>query len=810
MCQGANAILTDFVTGGTWSSDNSAVATINALTGEVTALSPGCVVITYSLATGCNATASLCVNAAPNPITGPDAICLTTTVTLTETSTGGAWSSSNTTVAPVDPSGDVTGNSVGTATISYTALGCAATKSVTVNPQPGAITAPAQVCVGSTITATDAVPGGTWSSSDPSIATIDSTTGVLYGVFSVTGGLPVTVTYSLGAGCTTFTTVIVNPVPVAISAPPLICVGQTVAVSDGTPSGVWSTSTPAIATADSSAGTVTGVAAGTTLVSYTLPTGCAATVEMTVHAAPTPIIGIPYICIGSTRAYTDAVPGGVWSSSNTAVATIDASSGIATGLTLGAATITYSMGSGCFQTESVTVVQLPGVFNVTGGGNYCAGGTGVPIGLSGSATGVDYYLYLGATPTGMFAGSGSPLSFGLQTVAGSYTVIAVSTTTTCSNIMSGSATVSIHPSTTPTVNISAVPGDTVCAGTATTFTAIPDSGGLAPTYQWAVNGVSVGIGATYTFVPANGDVVRVGMNSTIQCPSPATVFDSLKLTVNPHQRPTALIGITPHDTVCAGTLVHLAATPAYGGTAPVYTWLKNGFISGSGATYSYVPANGDSFRVIMVSNYPCILGPDSVSSPELVITVDTPLVPIVSITASPGTSIGRNESDTLTAVVVNGGLNPTYQWYRNGWPVAAATNATYVSNTYDLAIEDSMSVLVTSDAICSITSHQWVYINASNVGVKQVTGAGSDIVVVPNPNKGIFTIRGTLATTADQEVTVEVTDMLGQVVYRSKVMATGGRINQQVSLAPTTANGMYILSLNTDADNKVFHIVVEQ
>ncbi len=235
------------------------------------------------------------------------------------------------------------------------------------------------------------------------------------------------------------------------------------------------------------------------------------------------------------------------------------------------------------------------------------------------------------------------------------------------------------------------------------------------------------------------------------------------------------------------------------------------YLRGLGATYSYVPANGDSFRVIMVSNYPCILGPASVSSPELVITVDTPLVPIVSITASPGTNIGRNESDTLTAVVVNGGLNPTYQWYRNGWPVAAATNATYVSNTYDLAIEDSMSVkLVTSDAICSITSHQWVYINASNVGVKQVTGAGSDIVVVPNPNKGIFTIRGTLATTADQEVTIEVTDMLGQVVYRSKVMATGGRINQQVSLAPTTANGMYILSLGTDADNKVSHIVVEQ
>src|SRR5690606_18518705 len=34
--------------------------------------------------------------------------------------------------------------------------------------------------------------------------------------------------------------------------------------------------------------------------------------------------------------------------------------------------------------------QLPIVFNVTGGGNYCEAAGGLPVGLSGSETGVSY------------------------------------------------------------------------------------------------------------------------------------------------------------------------------------------------------------------------------------------------------------------------------------------------------------------------------------------------------------------------------------------------------------------------------------
>lgn len=94
----------------------------------------------------------------------------------------------------------------------------------------------------------------------------------------------------------------------------------------------------------------------------------------------------------------------------------------------------------------VTINALPTQFNVTGGGNYCSGGTGVVVGLSGSVTGVSYQLQLNSVNTGSaVAGTGSAISFGNQTGAGTYTVIATDGTTGCNNTMSGSVTVSIDP-----------------------------------------------------------------------------------------------------------------------------------------------------------------------------------------------------------------------------------------------------------------------------------------------------------------------------------------------------------------------------
>ncbi len=96
------------------------------------------------------------------------------------------------------------------------------------------------------------------------------------------------------------------------------------------------------------------------------------------------------------------------------------------------------------RTATVPVNELPAASSVTGGGSYCSGGSGVAVGLSGSETGVNYQLYNDASPAGSpVAGTGSAISFGSQTAAGTYTVAATNATTSCTANMTGSATVTV-------------------------------------------------------------------------------------------------------------------------------------------------------------------------------------------------------------------------------------------------------------------------------------------------------------------------------------------------------------------------------
>lgn len=102
-------------------------------------------------------------------------------------------------------------------------------------------------------------------------------------------------------------------------------------------------------------------------------------------------------------------------------------------------------------TVTVTVCCTPPtVYSVTGGGSYCSGGSGMAVGLSGSQSGISYQLYRNGSAVGAaVAGTGSAISFGNQTVAGTYTVKSVANGTYCGADMNGSAVVSITPLPTP-------------------------------------------------------------------------------------------------------------------------------------------------------------------------------------------------------------------------------------------------------------------------------------------------------------------------------------------------------------------------
>lgn len=813
ICVGSSVTLSSTSPGGTWLSTIPAIATVDA-SGNVTGVSAGTAIVSYTLPTGCATSVAVNVSVGPPAISGPNTFCVGAAVTYFNPSIGGTWSSSNPAVGSIDPIfGVLSGTAPGATVVIYTDPGyvCPATMPVTVNPVPGVIAAPAEICQGLSATLTNPVPGGTWTSSDPTTATIHPSTGVLNGV--ITGlptSVPVVIDYSLGAGpgCTVNAVLTVNPLPANIFGADSVCAGQAIALFSGTPGGTWSSTVPTVGTIDLT-GTLSGIAGGITTVSYTNTYGCAATHPVTVNTSPAPITGAPNVCLGGNAVLTNTVPGGTWTSNNPTTISVGASSGVLFGHTLGSATITYTMMPGsCAATFNVSVSPLPSVFTVTGGGNHCDGDAGVHVYLSGSTVGVNYMLYRGATAVGAFPGTGSILDFGLHTLAGSYTVKGTSSTTFCTVNMSGSATIGVIPSVTPSVVLNATPNDTVCAGTTVTLTPVATNGGLGPVYRWSVNGIPVAVAGSYGFVPADGDVVSVEMTSNAVCPSPATATRSLPISVRPFGMPTANVVMTPNDTVCRGTIVTANAVTTYAGPSPSYTWYKNGtIVSYSGSTYSFPALNGDEMFVVLTSNDPCRLA-NVDSSARVVETVEEPILPVVVINANPGTTISKGQTSTLTAMVTKA-TNPTYQWYINGMPVAGATNVSFTSTSYSYPEVDSFSVAVTSHDVCEVTTHEWVYVRVVTTGVGQMS-AGSDITVVPNPNNGRFTVKGMLASATDEEVILEVTNVLGQSVYKENFVAKNGKLNHEVTLSKSLANGMYMLTVRSGADNKVFHIVVEQ
>ncbi|MES2702626.1 MAG: GEVED domain-containing protein [Bacteroidota bacterium] len=804
LCEGTMGALSNGTPGGTWSSSTAAVATIDG-TGTATALASGTTLITYTLPTGCLRSRTLVVNAQPAPIVGATQICQTNTTTLANATAGGFWSSSALLTATVSSGGVVSGINAGTSGITYMLpTGCRVVSVMTVNTLPEPISGTLSACEGQTTMLSDVTTGGSWSSSSIN-ATVDAT-GLVTGVSAGSA----TIVYELPTGCSATANVVVNVTPAPIAGLPQICQGTTTALTNATTGGVWSSSAPGIAGAGLHTGIVSGIIAGSANISYTMLTGCYRTASMIVNALPAPIAGSLNVCNGQSSALGSATTGGVWSSSNTAIATVSAG-GMVTSVATGTTTINYSLATGCSRSAIVSVNAVPAIHNVTGGGNYCAGGTGVSVGLDGSNTGTRYQLYDGAATVGLPLDgfTGASLDFGLISAAGTYSVVARNASTGCASAMTGAATVSVATPVVPGVTVTtAASSFTVCNGAVTTFTGAPVNGGTTPAYQWLVNGSAVAgaTNGTYAYTPANGDVVSLNMTSSAACAAPAMATTSHTMTVNASVMPSATITSTSGLNLCAGTPATFTVAAVYGGTAPAFVWMKNGIVAGTGSGFAYTPADGDNISLKMASNYACRLA-DTVSSGTLSMAVIPMFVPSVSISADPGFSVKNGTSVTLTATVSGGGAAPLYQWYVGTSLIPSATNATYTSNVFNNG--DSITVEVTGTGSCGLKAFNSVMMGVTPTGVATVNG-GANVVLVPNPNNGQFTVRGTLATKADQEVNIEITNMLGQTVYSSKVTAGNGVINEQLKLDNTLANGMYMLNMISGAERKVFHFVLEQ
>jgi hypothetical protein len=251
----------------------------------------------------------------------------------------------------------------------------------------------------------------------------------------------------------------------------------------------------------------------------------------------------------------------------------------------------------------------------------------------------------------------------------------------------------------PSVNISANPGNTICAGTNVTFTATSTNGGT-PSYQWKLNGNNVGTNSNIYSNAAlvNGDVITVVMTSSLACASPTTATSNgITMVVTSTVAPSVSISANPGNTICAGTNVTFTATPTNGGT-PSYQWKLNGNNVGTNSnTYSNnALVNGDVVTVVMTSSLACA-SPTTATSTGITMVVTSTVAPSVSIAANPGNTICVGTNVTFTATPTNGGT-PSYQWKLNGNNVG--TNSNTYSNAA-LVNGDVITVVMTSSLTCA-------------------------------------------------------------------------------------------------------------
>ncbi|GAB3922702.1 hypothetical protein GCM10028827_08020 [Mucilaginibacter myungsuensis] len=342
------------------------------------------------------------------------------------------------------------------------------------------------------------------------------------------------------------------------------------------------------------------------------------------------------------------------------------------------------------------------------------------------------------------------------------------------------------PTETPTVSITSN-SNVTCTAFPITFTAT--NAGIAPTYNWIVNGTAVpnsGNGSVFiTNQLKSNDRVTCNIISNAQYCQTITSATSNTISVSaPVEVPTVSIASNKLS-ICQGEAITFTATATNSGNASVYTWLLNGSVisgAGSGNTYtSNKLANGDAVTCRVLSNAQYCQASDVAISQPVAIIIKPLLLPVISIMADLD-KIYIGSTVTFSANIANAGTNPVYEWMLNGKVVAAGSTFT----TNKLADGDHISCKLTNTTDC--TSQSTVSSNTIRIAITYIVRLVPPNTFTPNGD-GVNDTWNIAGMTAFPKAVVGVFNRLGQQLFVSAGygVAWDGTYNGQ----PCTAGVYY-------------------
>ncbi len=632
-------------------------------------------------------------SATVNLIVGSVSIVEVTVLPTDATNKTVIWSSNDTAIATVDLNGIITGNSVGTATITVTTAdgGYTDTVSVTVTAESVDVSS---VSVGSdtvnlvvgdtlpvevTVLPTDASnPALTWSSSNEAIATVDLNgviTGDSVGTATITvtttdGGYTDTVAVIVTAESVSVTGVSVDESTVSLIVEGAATVVATVLPTDATEKTVtWSTSNGQVATVNQS-GVITAVGVGTATITVTTTDGSHRT-TVSVTVAPAPAVrsvslseSTSSIEVGSSEQLTVTVivVGGAsqtvsWTTSDATVATV--SEGVVTGVSAGEAKIiaTSTVDNSKADTVTVTVTAALAVRSVS----LNKATSSVEVGSSEQLT-VAVIVVGGASQAVSWTTSDASVatvSEGLVTgVSVGETKIIATSTVDNSKADTVTVTVTAVPSVTSVTLNKATSSIEVGSSEQLTVTVIV-VGGASQTVRWSslheliatvsegvVTGVSAGeakIIATSTVDDSKTDTVTVTVTAAAVNVTPSVTSVTLNKATSSIE-----VGSSEQLTVAVIVVGGASQTVSWTSLHELIATVSEGLVTGVSV--------GEA-KIIATSTV------DNSKADTVTVTV-TAVPSVTSVTLNKATSsieVGSSEQLTVTVIVV-GGASQTVSW----------------------------------------------------------------------------------------------------------------------------------------------------
>lgn len=375
--------------------------------------------------------------------------------------------------------------------------------------------------------------------------------------------------------------------------------------------------------------------------------------------------------------------------------------------------IATSNNFGCtaIMNDSTVYQPLPSSYAIYPQGIICLGS---PISLNGSDPGINYTLMLnGVIPVDTLAGTGGVLDFGIQTLAGTYTVMASATTFSCQSTMTGSAVMVTNP-----LVFNVTPAGTNC-GTANLGL---DGSETGVNYTLYYNGM-----VTSSIVSGTGSPVSFGT----QYPGNYTVlavntFTGCQSTMN------GMITINELPVAAAGADATICenGTASLSGSAFMYTsvqWTTSGdgtFVNPGSLYAGYVPGSNDNILghvTLTLTAYNTLCGS---ASDDLLLTI----IPYPVVDAGPDAVV----CDACNYQITNSAASNTTSVYWITSGTGTFSNSTdlhpfYYPSTTDYAL-GSVVLTLTGNGIspCGEDNDHMILSFDPNPGVDFTWGASCE------------------------------------------------------------------------------------